>query len=125
MNQSPRFPQRETRTVSTDASSHLRTAQPGLDVVLRTRRTVMEAANEVHAQRIRSRRKLGVVLLCFGALLLVLTPTIWVSMEDLLDGEHVFDMPAMMLALAVMFITTILAALAMGWKSQQTVRDDR
>jgi cytochrome bd-type quinol oxidase subunit 2 len=99
--------------------------RPNLDVLLRTRRTVMEAANEMHAQKARSRRKMGVVLLCLGVLLLVMTPTIWISVDDLMGGEHLFDMPAMILALAAVFITTILATLMVGWKRQQEVRHDR
>ncbi|MBT9332118.1 hypothetical protein [Paracidobacterium acidisoli] len=99
---------------------HGRRNLPHLDVVLRTRRAVMEAANEMKEQRIRHRRHLGIALLMMSALVVLLTPAIWSSVDDLFGGEHLFDAPAMVMSLILLLFSGVFAVLIFSWS-----RNDR
>ena len=89
-------------------------------VVQRTRRTVMAAANELRAAKIRSRRQIGLILLAVGTLVMLLTPAIWVVADDLFGGEHFQDPPALAISLVVTFFSTIFAALVVTWRHRES-----
>jgi cytochrome bd-type quinol oxidase subunit 2 len=94
------------------------------DVLLRTRRSVMEAAHLMQAKRVRQRRHAGVALLAIVGLLVVFAPVLWGAANDLTSGEHFFDMPVMMLALSLVFLSAMFAAVLMQGKSGRRSMDN-
>ncbi len=104
--------------------SKLLDALAGLDaeadmlVVQRTRRAVMEAANKLREAQRRTRYQAGLVLLAVGALLMFLTPALWVVAEDAFSDERWLDAPALTALLVVTIVSTVLAAVVVQWRSQ-------
>jgi len=86
------------------------------EVVLRTRRSVMEAAHEMRAQRTRQKRQMGFALLALGVLVLLVTPALWSAVSDLNAGEHFFDLPVMVLTLSLVLLSAIFAVLLVTWR---------
>ena len=93
--------------------------QANLAVVLRTRRAVMAAAYQMRAAEIRRRRQAGIALLAFVALAVFLTPAIWSVADDLFNGEHFQDTPAMTMSIIVTLFSTIFAALIIHLRSRK------
>jgi cytochrome bd-type quinol oxidase subunit 2 len=100
------------------------TGHPIPEVVLRTRRSVMEAANELQAQRTRKRRHVGIALLAMGALVFFFAPALWSAVSDLNNGEHFFDMPVMVLTLFVVLLSAVFAILLVTWRDR-TAHDEQ
>lgn len=101
-------------------------AHPRPDVLLRTRRSVMEAANEMRAQRTRQRRQIGIALLALGGLMVLGTPAIWTAVSDISAGEHYFDMPFMVVVLSLVMLSAVFAVCLLSWKrGSRSARDDR
>jgi hypothetical protein len=92
-------------------------------VVQRTRRSVMEAAHQLKAARLKRRRHIGIMLVTFFGLLILMTPALWSVTDDVFTDEHLFDMPAMTMALVLTLLSTLFAALILHWRSRQT-RDE-
>lgn len=84
-------------------------ADADLRVVQRTRRAVMAAANRMRETQRRGRYQIGLVLLALGAVLMFLTPTLWVIAEDVSSGEHWLDEPALTGLLIATTVSTIFA----------------
>jgi len=95
-------------------------ARADFAVVQRTRRAVMEAAHQMHAAETRRRRQAGIVLLAFAGLVVLLTPAIWSVADDLFNGEHFQDMPAMTMSLIATLFSAIFAALIVHLRSRRT-----
>lgn len=91
------------------------------EVVLRTRRSVMEAAHEMRAQRVRQKRQGGIALFVLGALVLLVTPALWSAFSDINAGEHFFDMPMMLLILSLVLLSAIFAVLLVSWRGRRGV----
>jgi hypothetical protein len=89
-------------------------------VVQRTRRSVMAAANEMRSRRDHSRKQLGLILLAVATMVTLLTPAIWVVADDIFEGEHFQDPPTLAVSLVLTFISTILAALIVNWRTRQS-----
>ena len=89
------------------------------DFLLRTRRSVMEAANLMQAKRTRQRRHIGLALLAMAAVLVFFAPALWSAATDLSTGEHFFDMPVVVLTVSLLFFSTILAALLMALRDRR------
>ncbi len=85
------------------------------EVVLRTRRSVMEAAYEMQSQRRRRRRHVGFALLALATLVLLFAPALWDAWIDLAAGEHFFDMSVMLLTLSMVLLSAIFAILLVTW----------
>ena len=94
-------------------------AQADLALVQRTRRAVMEAAHQMRAGETRRRRQAGIVMLAFLGLILLLTPAVWLVVDDLFSGEHFQETPAMTMSLIVTLISTIFAALIVHLRSRR------
>ena len=94
-------------------------------VVQRTRRAVMQAAAELRDQRRRTRRNMAIAVLTITALGLVLTPAIWSTVDDFLGGEKWFELPDMVMVLVLLLFSTIVAALIIGFKSQEQMHGRR
>lgn len=95
-------------------------AEANMAVVQRTRRAVMAAANERRVARSRSRRQAGMILLALGALVVLLTPALWVAAEDLFEGEFFQDPPSVAMSLVVTIFSTIFAALIVMWRNRES-----
>jgi hypothetical protein len=101
-------------------------SHPRPDVLLRTRRSVMEAAHEMRAQRTRQRRQVGIALLVLTGLVVLVTPAIWTGVSDLTAGEHFFDMPFMVEVLSLAMLSAVFAVCLLSWKrGSPSARDDR
>ena len=66
------------------------------------------AANRVSAER----HHIGITLFALGAILLVLAPVLWSSLDDLFGGEHFGDLPAQLSLLSSFLMLAVVAALA-------------
>ncbi len=96
-----------------------------LVVAQKTRRAVRDAVISTQEQRVRHLRVMGFALIGFLFLAVLLAPAIWNGLEDLLAGEHIFDLPAMVAFLILMLFPAMLAALIAVWKGKQDVEHDR
>jgi len=101
-----------------------RVGHPIPEVVLRTRRSVMEAAYELQAQRVRKRRHVGIALLAIGSLVLLFAPALWSAVNDLTTGEHFFDLPVLILTLFLVFLSAIFAILLVTSRDR-TAREEQ
>jgi high-affinity K+ transport system ATPase subunit B len=90
-------------------------AEANMAVVQRTRRAVMEAAHQMSETKRRVRNDIGLVLLALGALLMFLTPTLWVVAEDVFNGEQWLDAPMLTALMVATTATTIFAAALAQW----------
>lgn len=94
------------------------------DVLLRTRRTVMEAAYEMQRQRTRRRRQIGIALLVFAGLAVLATPALWSAVTELSSGEPFFDMPVMLVTLTLVLLSAMFAVLLVSWRGRR-LRDEK
>jgi hypothetical protein len=93
-------------------------AEADMLVVQRTRRAVMEAATHMREAQRRGRYHIGLVLLALGAVLMFLTPTLWVLAEDAFNGEQWMDEPALTALLVATTVSTVFAALLVQWNGR-------
>ena len=100
------------------------TGHPIPEVVLRTRRSVMEAANNLQEQRARKRRHAGIALLAMGTLVVLLAPVLWSAANDLSTGDHFFDLPVLVLTLFLVLLSAIFAVLLLTLR-QRGLREDQ
>jgi hypothetical protein len=92
-------------------------AEANMEVVQRTRRAVMAAANQMRDAERRARYHMGLMLLAIGTLLMLLTPTLWVMAEDLFSDERFLDAPTLTALLVVTTASMIFAAVLAQWNS--------
>jgi Na+/H+-translocating membrane pyrophosphatase len=93
-------------------------AEADMMVVQRTRRAVMEAAHKMREARMRTRYQAGLVLLAVGALLMFLTPALWVVAEDAFSDERWLDAPALTALVVATIVSTVFAAIVVQWRGQ-------
>jgi uncharacterized membrane protein len=91
----------------------------------KTRRAVRDAVITTQEKRTLQRRNLGFAILGFVSMLILLGPVIWNGVEDLLEEEHLFDLPMQLGFLIAMLLLAMLAALIAVWKGQRPVQHDR
>lgn len=91
---------------------------PMPEVVLRTRRSVMEAAQLMHDRRRQRRRQAGYILLAVAMLVLLAAPALWSAFSDLAAGEEITDMPLMLLTLSLVLLSAMFAVLLVSWRSR-------
>lgn len=94
-------------------------AAADIKVVQRTRRAVMQAAAELRERRRRSRRNVAITLLTVAVLVLVLSPAIWSTIDDFFAGERWFGLQSMVMVLALLLFSTIVAALIGSFRGHQ------
>jgi hypothetical protein len=92
-----------------------------LAVVQRTRRVMRDTALAIEERRIRQRRNTGFALLALVTILVFLAPAVWNSVEDIITGEHLADLPAQAAFLLLTLTPAMLAALAAVWKEQRDI----
>ena len=89
-----------------------------LPVVARTRRAIRVADESRREQGERDRRTFGISLFAGGALLVLLAPVMWDSVDDLINGEHFGDLPTQVALLSSLLMMSIVAALVVLWRSR-------
>jgi hypothetical protein len=86
------------------------------DVLLRTRRSVMDAAYRMQEQRALRRKHAGIALLVVLGLLILFAPVLWVEASDLTAGEPVLGMPVVLLTLSLVLLSAVLGVAMMTWR---------
>ena len=77
----------------------------------RTRRAVSGAVADLNQDRDLRRRSSAIALLTVASLLMLLSPAIWNSVDDLLGGEFMLDLPGMVAAMAFTLFAAVAAVL--------------
>ena len=93
-------------------------AEANMAVVQRTRRAVMEKANQMPEARSRVRRRTAIAVTGLIALLMFLTPMLWVIADEAFGGEIWLDESGMTALLVATTAFSIFAALAAQWRKQ-------
>jgi len=96
-----------------------------LALAQKTRRAVRDEVISTQERRVRARRNLGFAIFSFVGLFVLLTPAIWNGLEDVLAGEHLFDLPTLVACLILMLFTTMLGVLIAVWREQRDRERDR
>ncbi len=91
----------------------------------KTRRAVRDEVISIQERRVSQRRSLGFAIFGFVSLFVLLAPALWVGLEDLLAGEHLFDLPTLVACLILMLFSGMLATLVAFWKGQRDAQHDR
>lgn len=86
------------------------------DVLLRTRRSVMDAAFRMQEKRARQRKNAGIALLVVCGLLVLFSPAVWVAASDLTAGEPVLGFPVVLVTLSLVLLSAVLGVAMMTWK---------
>lgn len=86
------------------------------EVVLRTRRSVMEAAQQIQLQRQQRKRQAGYILLAVGVLVMLAAPALWSIFADVAAGEAFTDMPLALVTLSLVLLTAMFAVLLISWR---------
>jgi len=86
-------------------------------MVARTRRAIRIADQERRDKGAIRRRSLGIALFTLGALLLLVAPVLWNTIEDLIGGEHLGDLPMQITLLSTCLTMSVVAALIILWRS--------
>jgi hypothetical protein len=95
-----------------------------LALVRRTRYVVRDTVMVLEDRRVRQRHNIGLALLVLAAVLILLTPEIWINVEDLLAGENLADLSYQIALLLLMLVPAMLAALAAIWKGHWSTHHD-
>jgi hypothetical protein len=93
-------------------------ANAQLPLVARTRRAIRVANDSRREQGERERHHMGITLFVFGAILLVLAPALWGSIDDLLGGEHFGDLPTQVTLLSIFLVLAVVGALVVVWRGR-------
>ena len=96
-----------------------------LALAQKTRRAVRDEVISIQERRVSQRRSLGFAIFCFVSLFVLLAPALWSGLEDLLAGEHLFDLPTLVACLILMLFSAMLATLVAVWKGQRDAHHDR
>lgn len=94
-----------------DANAHL-------PIVARTRRAVRIANDTRREQGKIGRRTLGIALFTLGALIVLVAPTLWNSIDDVAGGEHFGDLPLQITLMSTLLMMSVFAALVILWRSR-------
>lgn len=111
--------------MSESPDTRLLDALAGLDagrdmaVVQRTRRAVMEAANQMRESDQRLRRNIGLVLLSLGALLMFLTPMLWIICEEVFSGEGWLDASSLTALLVATIAFSMFTVVLVQWRRSE------
>lgn len=99
-------------------------AMAGLDaeaqypVVNRTRRAIRVADERRRIKGKQDRRQMGLALFAISGVLVLLAPALWSWVDDLLGGEHFFDLPTQALLIGGSLLLAVVATLALLWRGQ-------
>jgi hypothetical protein len=90
------------------------------DVLLRTRRSVMDAAYRMQERRVRQRKHAGIALLVVSGLLILFAPAVWVAASDVTAGDSVLGIPVMLVTLSLVLLSAVLGVAMMTWKGAKS-----
>jgi hypothetical protein len=91
-------------------------ANAQLPLVAKTRRAI-RIANETRREQGRlGRRNIGIALFTLGALIVLVAPTLWNSVDDLAGGEHFGDLPLQLALISTLLMMSVVAALVVLWR---------
>lgn len=93
-------------------------AEADMAVVQRTRRAVMEAANHMREGQRRGRYQIGFVLLALVALLMFLTPALWVIAEEAFGDQRWLEAPTITALLVATTVSTVFSVILIQLRSQ-------
>ncbi len=92
----------------------------------RTRRTVHDAAANLQEGRQLGRRSTGIALLTLTAFLMLLSPAIWNSVDEMLGGDFLLDLPGLVTATAFTVFAAVAAVLFLvGGQGRGSLRQSR
>ena len=97
-------------------SGHDANAQ--LPLVARTRRAIRVADQARREQGKLGRRNIGVALFTLGALVILVAPLLWSSVDDFAEGEHFGDLSLQITLISTLLITSVVTALVILWRSR-------
>lgn len=92
-------------------------AEADMAVVQRTRRAVMEKAVQMREARSRVRRRIAIAVTGLIAVLMFLTPMLWVIADAVFSGEGWLDVSGLTALLVATMAFSIFAALAAQWRN--------
>jgi hypothetical protein len=101
-----------------DANTHL-------PLVAKTRRAIRVANDSRRERGERERHHMGITLFVFGAILLMLAPALWGSIDDLLGGEHFGDLPTQVTLLSIFLVLAVAGALVVVWRGRSNQEEFR
>ena len=93
-------------------------ANAQLPIVARTRRAVRIANDTRREQGKLGRRTLGIALFTLGALIVMIAPTLWNSIDDVAGGEHFGDLPLQITLISTLLMMSVVAALIVLWRGR-------
>jgi hypothetical protein len=117
MNRHPDSAATHERNSTQPGSADLLAALNGLDahrdlaLTNRTRRAVHDAATDLREGRHLGRRSSAIALLTLAGFLMLLSPAIWGSIDDVFGGETLLDLPGIVAALAFTLFAAVAAVL--------------
>lgn len=114
-----KVPQRNSETPETlvrAIAGHDANAQ--LPLVARTRRAIRVADQARREQGKLGRRNIGIALLTLGALIVLVAPSLWNSIDDFTGGEHFGDMPLQVALISTLLMMSVVAALVILWRGR-------
>ena len=92
-------------------------ANAQLPLVARTRRAI-RVADQARRERGKfGRRNIGIALFTLGALIVLVAPALWNSVDDLAGGEHFGDLPLQLALISTLLTMSVVAALVVLWRS--------
>jgi hypothetical protein len=119
-------------TPQDQAPSELLAALSGLDanrdraLTNRTRRAVHEASATLQEGRHLSRKSTGIAILTLAGFIVLLSPAIWNSVDDMLGGDFQLDTPGIVAAMAFTLFAAVAAVLFLvGGQSRWGLRQSR
>ena len=121
-------PQAHTHTASDSQMVEMlagMNASADLAVVQRTRRAVMQAAAELSEQKRRNRRNSAIAVVSIAVLIMVLTPAIWNTIDDFLNGGDFFEAHSMVTMLIFILFSAVLGALLVGLRGHAQMSHGR
>lgn len=95
-----------------------RDANAQLPLVARTRRAIRVANETRREQGKLGRRNLGIALFTLGALIVLVAPTLWNSIDDFAGGEHFGDLPLQIALISTLLMMSVVAALVLLWRGR-------
>jgi hypothetical protein len=95
-----------------------RDANAQLPLVARTRRAIRIADQARREQGKLGRRNIGIALFTLGALIVLVAPSLWNSIDDFAGGEHFGDLPLQITLISTLLMMSVVVALVILWRSQ-------
>jgi hypothetical protein len=86
------------------------------DVLLRTRRSVMDAAHRMQEKRARQKKHVGIALLVVSGLLVLFAPAVWLAASDLTAGDPVLGVPVVLVTLSLVLLSAVVGVAMMTMK---------